>query len=228
MLKNIIIFAFKTAVPVILGYLAIGAAFGLILHNVGYPLFLALFMSVVIYAGAGQYTAAGMFTAGAGYAEIALTTFLINSRHIVYSFSMLNMFRNSLPHTPYLIFGLTDETFGLLSTADVPLELPKIRAYFYITLFNQTAWVTGTAFGYLIGKAAPFDFKGVEFALTALFVVLLLEQWKNRRDNSPFIIAFVSAVLALLIFGKENMLIAAFVLSVLGAAAASLREGRRA
>jgi 4-azaleucine resistance transporter AzlC len=224
MLKKILLFAFKTSLPVILGYIAIGAAFGLIIQNAHYPLYLALFMSVVIYAGAGQYAAAGMFAAGAGYAEIALTIFLINSRHMVYGFSMLDKFKSAFPHTPYLIFGLTDETFGLLSTAKVPPELPQTRVYFYITLFNQLSWVFGTVLGFLIGKTLPFDFKGVEFALTALFVVLLLEQWKNRRNNSPFIIASIAVALAFLIFGAKNMLIAAFSLSLIGAIAASLRE----
>jgi 4-azaleucine resistance transporter AzlC len=228
MLKHTLFFAFKTALPVMLGYLAIGSAFGLIMQNINYPLYLALFMSIVIYAGAGQYAAAGMFAAAAGYMEIALTIFLINSRHMVYGFSMLDKFRNSIPYTPYLIFGLTDETFGLLSTIKSPPELSRVKAYFYITLFNQLSWVAGSAAGFIIGKAIPFDFKGVEFALTALFVVLLLEQWKNRSENAPFIIAALSAVIAILIFGAKNMLIAAFVLSVLGAAGASLRRRKLA
>jgi 4-azaleucine resistance transporter AzlC len=228
MLKKTLLFAFKTSLPVILGYIAIGSAFGLIMQNTGYPFFLALIMSIVIYAGAGQYAAAGLFAAGAGYAEITMAIFLINSRHMVYGFSMLDAFKNSMPYTPYLIFGLTDETFGLLSTAKIPPELPKVRVNFYITLFNQTAWILGTAAGFFAGEAIPFDFKGVEFALTALFVVLLLEQWECRKDNAPFIIALASAALALIVFGAKNMLAAAFVLSVLGAVAASFREKRNA
>lgn len=209
-----------------LGYIAIGSAFGLIMQNIGYPIILTLFMSVVIYAGAGQYAAAGLFAAAAGYLEIALTIFLINSRHIVYGFSMRDKFNNTAPYTPYLIFGLTDETFGLLSTIKTPTDLPTARVYFYITLFNQLSWVAGSVAGFIAGKVIPFDFRGAEFALTALFVVLLLEQWKNRSENAPFIIAAVSAALALLIFGAENMLIAAFVLSLIGAAGASIRRGK--
>ncbi|MDR2401396.1 MAG: AzlC family ABC transporter permease [Deferribacteraceae bacterium] len=224
MLKASLIFALKTSLPVILGYLAIGSAFGLIIQNNSYPISLAIFMSILIYAGAGQYAAAGLFAAGSGYAEAALTVFLINSRHMIYGFSMRDKFQNALPYTPYLIFGLTDETFGLLSAAKIPPELPRARVYFYITLFNQISWVLGTVAGFYIGEVIPFDFRGVEFALTALFVVLLMEQWKNRRDNSPFIIALVSTALAFLIFGAKNMLIAAFPLSILGAIGASLKK----
>jgi 4-azaleucine resistance transporter AzlC len=228
MSKKTLLFAFKTTIPVMLGYLAIGSAFGLIIQNTGYPFYLALLMSVIIYAGAGQYAAAGLFASGAGYAEIALATFLINSRHMVYGFSMLDRFRNSFPHTPYLIFGLTDETFGLLSTSKIPPELPQARVYFYITLFNQIAWVAGSMAGFFAGEALPFDFEGVEFALTALFVVLLLEQWDNRRENAPFIIALIAAVSALALFGAANMLVSAFALSILGAMAVSMKAGKDA
>jgi 4-azaleucine resistance transporter AzlC len=207
-------FAFKTTIPILLGYLAIGFAFGLIVQSAGYGWYIALLASVLIYAGAGQYALAGMFTTGASLPDIAMAIFLINSRHMVYGLSLLDKFKNTAPYTPYMIFGLTDETYGVLTTVKVPEHLDKKKSYFLITLFDQLYWIIGGLIGFFAGVIIPFDFAGVDFALTALFVVLLIEQWRNCAEKLPFAIAGVCAVAAVLIVGPKNMLIASFVAAI--------------
>ena len=123
--------AFRCTIPVLLGYLAIGIAFGLLLTDAGYHWLLALFMSITIYAGAGQYIAVSMFAQNAGFTEIALVTLLVNARHMVYGLSLLDKFRNTKPITPYLIFALTDETYSLLTTVTVPDGVKK-REFYYL------------------------------------------------------------------------------------------------
>ena len=208
------IFALKKTFPILLGYLAIGMAFGLIMQNVGYPWYLVLIMSVLIFAGAAQYAAAGMFAAGAGFLDIALATFLINSRHLVYGLSLIGKYKDTQPYTLYLIFGLTDETYGLMTTTEIPPELSRKKTYFYITLFDQSYWIIGGLVGFFLGRMIPFDFAGVDFALTSLFVVLLIEQWKNCPEKRPFAIAAVCSVAAIIFAGPQQMLIVAFVLSI--------------
>ncbi len=210
------LFAFKTTIPIMLGYLAIGCAFGLIIQNAGYPWYVVLLMSLLVYAGAGQYAMAGMFVAGAGYLDIAIAVFLINSRHMVYGLSLLEKFKGCMPYTPYLIFGLTDETYGVLTTTKVPEGMSKRVTYFLITLFDHSYWIIGGIIGFFIGTAIPFDFAGVDFALTSLFTVLLVEQWKNCPKKLPFILAACCAVAAIIIAGPKNMLIVSFVMALIG------------
>ena len=210
------VFAFKTTVPIMLGYFAIGCAFGLIVQNIGYPWYVVFLMSLLIYAGAGQYAMAGMFAAGAGYLDIAVAIFLINSRHMVYGLSLLEKFKGTMPYTPYLIFGLTDETYGVLTTTKLPAGIDKAKSYLWITLFDHSYWIIGGIVGFFIGTAIPFDFKGVDFALTSLFTVLLIEQWKSCRKKRPFFLAGFCAAAALITAGSNNMLIVSFVMSLTG------------
>lgn len=199
--------AFYLTIPVLLGYLAIGIAFGLLVEHSGYPWYLALMMSLLIYAGAGQYVGIGLLAAGAGIVEIAAVTLLINSRHMVYGLSLIKPFKEAKPFTPYLIFALTDETYALMTSMEVPEGVDKPRFYFYLAALNQSYWVTGGIIGYFLGHFLPFSTEGLGFALTALFVVLLMEQWKVCRVKLPFFIALVCGVAALMLLGPGNMLI---------------------
>ena len=220
-------FAFKITIPVLMGYLAAGCAFGLIVHNGGYPWFVALLMSVCVFAGAAQFALAALCAAGAGYVEIAVAVALINFRHLFYGLSLFGKFRDTKPYKPYLIFGLTDETYGLLTTIEAPPECSKKKTYFYITLFNQLYWIIGGLVGYFLGTIIPFDFAGVDFALTALFVVLFIEQWKSNSEKKPFAIAAACSIVALVVVGPQNMLLVSFILSIIALMAVRNKiEGR--
>lgn len=208
--------AFRCTIPVMLGYLAIGTAFGLLLVNAGYSWLIALLMSVVIYAGVGQYIAVSLFAQNADFTEIALVTLLVNARHMVYGLSLLDKFRDTKPVTPYLIFALTDETYSLLTTVAVPDNVNKRDFYFYISLLDHIYWIAGSVIGaWFASVLTSFDCTGLSFALTALFMVLLIEQWKLSCSKLPFVVAAIVSVLVLIFISRENMLVFSILISVL-------------
>jgi 4-azaleucine resistance transporter AzlC len=208
--------AFKYSIPVLLGYLAIGTAFGLMMAEAGYSWTLALLMSVVMYAGAGQYIAVGLFAAGAGLAEAAAVQFIVNARHIAYGITMLKKFKMTGAYKPYLIFALTDETFALLSSLG-PLEDERYgkdcreRGLFmlYVSALDHLYWITGALAGAFAGTLLPFNFEGVSFALTALFVVLMIEQIMRVKRIFPFVISALAAILAVALLPARGSLLPA-------------------
>ena len=198
-----------------MGYLAIGCAFGFLIADAGYPWWLALIMSVIMYAGAGQYIAVGLFAVGVSLWEAALVQFVVNARHIAYGLSMMNQFSSAGPLKFYLIFGLTDETFALL--ASLPEEESsgeRTRLMLLITLLNHSYWVVGSVIGAAAGSLIPFSAGGIGFALTALFIVLMIEQMDRIRKPGIFIVSAMLAVLCVLLLPSRLSLLAALVLSL--------------
>ena len=194
---NVIAGALKTTMPVMFGYVPLGMAFGVLFQNLGYPWFLAPLMGLFVYAGAAQFMAVGLLAAHAGLVEVAVSTFVLNSRHMFFGASVLGRYRAAGLRKLYLIFGLTDETYSLVTSTPVPDGLDPTRFYLAVTGLNQCYWVVGCTLGALAGSEFRFDSRGMEFALTALFVVLAIEQWRNVRRPFPFVIALVAGLLAL-------------------------------
>lgn len=207
--------ALKTCSPVILGYLAAGFAFGLMFTSAGFAFIYAVLMSVVIYAGAGQYLAVGFFVNNIGLLQMALMTFLVNSKHLFYGLSLLEEFKDMGRKRPYMIFSLTDETYALLTGTTVPESLDKKKYMFYIAVINQLSWITGTTVGAILGSLIKFNTKGLDFALTALFFVIVAEQLSSFKTKLPFVIGVLSAIAAQILIGKDNMLLGGSLLSVL-------------
>ncbi len=215
--------AFPVTLPVLFGYLAIGIPFGLLLVKAGYPWWLAPIMSTLMYAGAGQYITIGLFASNAPLGAMLVTILLVNIRHIVYGLSLIEPFRNTGRWKSYLIFALTDETYALLTGVKPPQHIDRGRFFGYIALLNQMYWVCGSLIGALAGKLIPFSFRGIDFALTALFLVLLIDQLRRTRDAVPAVIGAISAVAAVIFIRPSNMLIAALAVSL---AALILVRGR--
>jgi 4-azaleucine resistance transporter AzlC len=210
--------AFKYSIPVLLGYLTIGTAFGLLTAEAGYPWYIALLMSLVMYAGTGQYIAVGLFASGAGLAESAIVQFVVNVRHIAYGITMFKKFKHTGSYKPYLIFALTDETFALLSSLDKkPAEGGPYgrdiheRGLFmlYVSALNHIYWIAGSIIGAFAGVLLPFTFEGVSFALTALFIVLMIEQIFRVKNFRPFVISALAAVLAVALLPARISLLSA-------------------
>jgi len=201
--------ALQATVPVLLGYSVIGIAFGLLVKNAGLPWYIAPLMSIFIYAGAMQFIAISLFIADTSLAEIAVMTMLMNMRHIVYGLSLIKRFQFSKRYNWYLIFGLTDETYGLLTTISEPQEESRKVFYLYVTALNHLYWITGAVAGTFLGSLGSFNTRGVDFALTALFIVLMIEQYRNCRNKIPFLIALVCSVSGLVLIGPKSMLPAA-------------------
>lgn len=180
-MKCIIKLVFPQTIPVMVGYLSLGIAFGLLLQSIGYGPVWAFLMSLFIYAGSAQFLAVELLTAGASVTHIALLTFLLNFRHLFYGLSMLEKYRGTGIRKIYLIFGLTDETYALLTGCKTPEGLSDKNFYLAVTLMNQLYWIAGCVIGSVAGSLITFDLTGIDFAMTALFTVMAVEQWKQLK-----------------------------------------------
>lgn len=212
--RNALRAAFQASLPVLLGYTTIGLAFGLVLVGAGLPWWLSPLMAIMVYAGAAQFMGVGLLASGAGLAEIGLLTLLMNARHAVYGLSLLVPFSGSGRWKPYLVFGLTDETYGLLTTVKPPSDVHPASFYGLITALNQSYWVTGCLIGAMIGSALPFDTTGLDFALTALFVVLLMEQLRVVKRPEPYLAACLAGAAAFFLAAPRDFLLVAISLSI--------------
>ena len=199
--------AFRDSLPVLAGYIVLGMGFGILLATKGYGVWWVLAMSVFIYAGSMQYLAIDLLAGGASLLSAALTTLLVNARHLFYGISMVDRYKGAGKKKPYLIFALTDETYSLVCNTE-----GSHRYCFLVSLLNQIWWVTGSVLGSLLGGILPFSTEGIDFALTALFVTVFVEQWKSTKDHLPSIIGVVASVLCLLLFGAGGFLIPSMVL----------------
>ena len=199
--------AFPVTVPVLMGYLAIGMAFGLMLQSIGCGVGWAVLMSAVIYAGSGQYLGVSLLAAGASLPQTAFLTLIINFRHLVYGLSMLEKFRGMGARKLYMIFSLTDETYALLSSAKAPEGVDEHDFFFAVALLDQSYWVLGSAIGSLLGSALAFDTTGVDFAMTALFLVIAVGQWRGAGSHLPALLGGAAALAGLALVGAEDMLL---------------------
>ena len=212
--------ALRYSFPVLLGYAAIGSAFGFMMADAGYPWWLALVMSLLMFAGAGQYIAVGLFAAGTTLWEAVLLQLIVNARHIAYGLSMMNRLKGAGPLKFYIIFGMTDETFALLSSLPEERPLPgersspsRVKFMFLVTLLDHSYWVTGSVIGAVAGSLLPFSTEGIAFALTALFIVLMIEQIRRVRMPGMFIVSAILAVLCVLFLPARFSLLAAMALA---------------
>ncbi|MEY5027806.1 MAG: hypothetical protein RLZ63_121 [Pseudomonadota bacterium] len=182
--------------PVAMGYIPLGAVFGFLFVQAGASTWLAVLSSVIIYAGAAQYMMIPMLVAGASFPSIALATLVINLRHVFYGLSLLQRFPPRGLMRLYMVFGLTDETYSVLTT--LPAQTPH-KTLFLLTALNQLWWVLGTLIGAVVGAQAQLSLKGLDFVLACLFAVLATEQWRHRSSVWPVVVALPAYALALMI-----------------------------
>ena len=204
--KSLLRRAFLDTVPVMTGYLFLGFGFGILLNENGYGFLWALAMSGFIYAGSMQYVAVSLMTGGASLLVTALTTLMVNARHIFYGISMVDAYKGA-PKKPYLIFALTDETYSLVSREQVARDPDRHRYCLLVSLFDQIYWVAGSLLGSLAGALIPINYEGIDFVLTALFVTIFVEQWLSTKDHRPAIIGVAATTICLLLFGADIFLI---------------------
>ncbi len=202
----------KITSPIFFGYVSIGIPFGLMVARSGYPWWLAPLMSVTMYTGTGQYIAIGMFAAKASLAQIMLIQVLVGIRHIFYGLSLLTKFKDAGKWKAFLIFALTDETYAVLCSVDAPAGKKPGPFYSAIAALDLFYWTLGGTIGAVAGSMIKFPLDGVDFALTALFCVILTEQILASKDFLPPAIGIASSVLAALlervgILPQGNMLL---------------------
>ena len=215
MMKQTIKLAFQKSLPVMAGYIVLGIGFGILLKDAGYGLVWSFLMSLTIYAGSMQYVGVGLLAGGASALTTAITTIMVNARHLFYSISMVDTYKNAGKYKPYMIFALTDETYSLLCDGKVPDGVEPNLYRLLVSLFNHCYWIIGSIIGNLLGAVLSFSTAGIEFSMTALFVASFTEQWITTKDHVPAITGVISTLLCFLVFGRENFLIPAMLLITL-------------
>ena len=199
--------AFPKTLPVLAGYLVLGFGFGLLLADRGYSVLWALLMSGFIYAGSMQYVTIDLLATGASLLSAALMTLFVNARHLFYALSVLDRYRDTGKAKPYLAFGLTDETYGLICGGEVPAGVEPRAYYLAVTAMNQGYWLLGSALGSLFGRLVSVNTAGVEFSMTALFLVLLLDKLLHKESRVPALLGLAISLVCRLLFGAERFLL---------------------
>lgn len=203
--------AVVATMPVMAGYIVLGMGFGIIMKTRGYGIGWSLAMSVFIYAGSMQYLAIDLLTGGASLITAALTTLMVNARHLFYGISMVEKYKGAGGKKPYIIFALTDETYSLVC-GDIPAEAhDRHKYYFLVSLMDQIYWVAGSVSGAVLGSVITISVEGIDFALTALFVTVFVEQWLSTKDHMAALTGVAASVVCLMIFGAGNFLIPAMI-----------------
>jgi len=204
--------AFPATIPVLTGYLCLGMAYGLLMETKGYGPLWSTLMSAIGFGGSMQYVAIGLLTAAFDPLQAFLLAIMVNARHIFYGLSLLDRYKGLGRARFFMIYVLSDETFSLVSTLEPPEGVARKDFYFCISLLDYSYWVTATALGGLLGSFITFDTTGLDFALTALFVVLFLEQWKKKENRPAGIVGIACAAVSLAVCGAKNMVIPAMAL----------------
>ena len=202
-------YAFKQSIPVMLGYIFLGIAFGLLLQNAGYSFVWAFLASVVVYAGSMQFVLVSLLTAGAGLIYTALMTLFINGRHIFYGLSFVEKYKKMGKAYPYMVFSLTDETYSVLCGTKVPEGMDEGKVFFWISLLDQSYWILGSVIGALAGSYITFNSTGIDFSMTALFVVIVVEQWQEQKSHFPALLGAVSGIAWLFVLGPDRFILPA-------------------
>ena len=220
--KQQFFYAVRKSIPVFLGFIFLGIAFGIVLQSAGFNWLWALVISTLVYAGSMQFALVPLLTAGTPLSTIALMTLMVNSRHLFYGLSFVDMFKSMGKKYPYMIFSLTDETYSVLcSCADDPAaHVDNHRPCFMISLLHQCYWVVGSVIGAVAGELIAFDTTGIDFSMTALFVVILVDQLRagGRDARRSSLIGLVLALFFLLILGADKFLLPTLTCTVLALA----------
>lgn len=213
--KSALRVAFPYTIPVMAGYLVLGTAYGILMNSKGLSLIWILVASIFVYAGSMQFVAVSLLASAFDSLGAFLMTLMVNARHLFYAISMLGKYRGSGRIKPYLIFSLTDETFSIVCSAEPPQGTSRKWFYFFISLLDHSYWIAGSVLGGILGSLIEFDTKGIDFVLTALFVVILINQWRSTKNHLPAMIGIASALLCRIIFGASNFIIPSMLLILL-------------
>lgn len=209
-------YAFKKSLPVLFGYLFLGSAFGIMLYDAGYNWVWAAFISVVVFAGSGQFLLVSLLTSAASIPTVAMMTLFINSRHMFYGLSLIDKFKKGGWRYPFMIFTLTDETYSVnVSINAVPENVDEPKARFLIGELDHFYWIAGSVIGSLLGQSLPIDFTGIDFSMTALFTVIFVDLIIDMKSKICGAAGLFSAFICLMIFGTDNFLLPALILTVI-------------
>lgn len=201
--------AFPSTIPVLTGFLVLGMAYGVLMHTKGIGILWTTIMSAIAFCGSMQFVAITFFTVAFNPIQAFILSVMVNARHLFYGISMLEKYKGMGKIRGFLIYVLCDETFSIISTVKIPEGVNHKYFYGMVSLLNYIYWVVGSFLGGVLGNFVSFNTKGLDFVLTALFVVLFLEQWKVKANRIPGVIGILSTILSIIVFGKANLVIPA-------------------
>ena len=207
-------YAFSHSLPILIGYFPVGIAYGVLMQNLGYGFVWTGACSLFVVAGSLQFLMVTFFAGGVSLLTVAVMALLLNSRHIFYGVPFIEKFRSFGGWKYFLIYSLTDENFSLHCSHDISPEVNEKWAYVLTTAFTVFYWVSVSVLGALLGSLIPFDTTGIDFALTALFITILLDMMKNAESLLPAGIAFVSSLLCLVLIGADNFILPSLIVTV--------------
>ena len=214
--------AFPHTLPILAGFLFLGVAYGVFMQSKGFSFLWPMLMSMTIFAGSMEFVTVSLLASAFDPLYAYLLTLMVNARHLFYGISMLEVFRGTGKKKPYLIFGMCDESFSILCSAQPPEGVDRGWFCFFVTLLDHLYWVAGATLGGLAGNWIPWDLEGLDFVMTALFVVIFSEQWMSRKGRRPALVGVGASALCLFLFGADR-----FILPAMGLILALLALFRR-
>ena len=207
--------AFPYTLPIFAGFIFLGLAYGIYMDSLGFSFIYPMLMSMLIFAGSMEFVAANLLLGTFDPLHAFLLTLMVNARHLFYGIAMLDKFKAVGYKKYYLIFGMCDETFSINCTTDVPPDVDSGWFMFFVTLLNQCYWVIGATLGGLLGSFITLNLSGLEFVMTALFVVIFLDQWLSSHNHVPALTGLGASALALFVLGADHFIIGAMALILL-------------
>lgn len=206
-MKKALICAFPHTIPIFAGFWFLGMTYGIYMNVSGFSFWYPLIMSLTIFGGSLEFVAVSMLLSPFAPLQVFIMTLMIQARHLFYGISMLDKFKGMGWKKPYLIFGMCDETFSINYTAEIPEDVDRGWFYFWVTLLNRFYWVSGATIGGILGNFIAFNTKGLDFVMTAMFVVIFMEQWLKEKHHASEWIGLGSSVVCLVLFGADNFLV---------------------
>lgn len=203
--------AFPYTLPICAGFLFLGLAYGIYMNSLGFSFLYPMFMSMTIYAGSMEFVCGSLLLSAYNPLYAFLLTLMVNARHLFYGISMLDKFKNQGLKKLYLIFGMCDESFSINATVSIPEGIDKGWFMFFVTLLNQLYWICGATLGGILGNLITINTEGIEFVMTALFVVIFVDQWLNTKEHRPALIGLIVSAICLFVFGSSNFIIPAMI-----------------
>ena len=205
--------AFRTSLPIMVTFIVLGTGYGILMQKNGYNWLWSVISGFLIFSGTVQFVSISMLTAGSPVMA-GMTAFMVAARHIFFSISMIGRYREEGKRKWYLFYALCDETYAMLSRDEEPEGVSKSAYRLLVTAFDQGSWVLGSALGGLVGSVLPFDSTGIDFAMTALFTTVFVEQWIQTKNHIPALLGLIVTFVCRLLFGQEVFLIPAMLVII--------------
>lgn len=219
--------AFPHTIPILMGFLFLGLAYGFYMNSKGFSFWWPLLMSATIFAGSMEFVTVSLLCGAFNPVYAFLLALMVNARHLFYGISMLERFKGVGRKKWYLIFGMCDESFSILCSTEPPKDVDRGWFMIFVTLLNQCYWVAGATLGGILGSFLPFNTQGIDFVMTALFVAIFIDQWKSQKNHLPALVGLAVPAVCLIIFGPDQFILPsmALILAVLSLLKKPLDKG---